>query len=365
MFEDRTRDNIKAEMLAMVQTSTGLTALEGGYADHTFGPMSVKLEEAYARLRGLVAFLAFDETCGALLDVVADNVSMQRKEGRKATATISLTGTPLAHFPAGTAFLTEDGLEFTLDASVQLGEDGKGEGTLTATSVGAAYNVKEGALTRMYVNLATLDSFVNSAATGGADLESNASLYGRIDAHFREPATSGNPAQVRQWATEVDGVAYAKVVSLVDGNGTVGVTLVGADMTPVDQTVVQAVAANIMAKRTVGIDADPYVKSATPLVVNITAVSELDTSTTPAEVKAKLAAQLKEYFALLVKEKYGRNYEGPDEDVGYTMIYNRVATMLMTVPGVLDYTSLTINGQANDLTIGADQVPVLGEVTVT
>ncbi len=364
MFDDRTRDNIKAEILAELDTSTGLTALEGGFADQVYGPVAVKLEEFYAALQALVAFVVLDETCGALLDVAGDNLGLLRKEGRRAKAGITLTGTAGAVIPAGTVFLTEEGLEFALDTAVRLDAEGKGTGALTAQAVGAAYNVGEGEIVRMYVNLATLTAFSNTQATGGADPENGKELYGRIHDRTSAPATSGNPAQVRQWATEVDGVAYAKVVSLVNGRGTVGVTLVGPDMAPVDATVVAAVVANIKKYRIVGMDIDPYVVSAEPLTVNIEAVSKLDTGTQPEEVARHLSDLLGAYFASLVEAKYSQIYEGPDKDAAYSLRFNRVATMLMTTPGVLDYTTLTINGKPENLTIGANQVPVLGEVTV-
>lgn len=365
MFEDRTRDNIKAEMLEDIQTSTGLTALEGGFADHVLGPVSVKLEEAYGALRGLLAILTIDETSGGLIDLAAGNLGLARKEGSKAYAALTLQGTPGAMIPAGTVFLTDGGLEFSLDADVTLDGNGTGKGYITAEAVGAAYNIKPGELTRMYVNRNDLESFSNDGAVGGADPESDKSLSERVDAKLQTPATSGNPAHIREWAMEVDGVTYAKVVSLAHGNGTVGVTLVGENLAAVDQAIVTAVAENINTKRPVGIEAAPYVQSAVPLPVNITAAPKLDAGVTPSAVIQTLRETLEKHFAVLVETKYKRNYEGPEEDEPYTLSYNRVATMLMTTPGVLDYTTLTINGAAENLTIAPDQVPVLGEVSVT
>ncbi len=37
----------------------------------------------------------------------------------------------------------------------------------------------------------------------------------------------------------------------------------------------------------------------------------------------------------------------------------------MSLPGVLDFTSLTLNGGTGNVSIGAEQVPALGEVTLT
>lgn len=49
----------------------------------------------------------------------------------------------------------------------------------------------------------------------------------------------------------------------------------------------------------------------------------------------------------------------------YTLLYNRVAFFLLDIDGVVDYTSLSVNGGTGNVSIGAEQVPVLGEVSVT
>ena len=66
-----------------------------------------------------------------------------------------------------------------------------------------------------------------------------------------------------------------------------------------------------------------------------------------------------------MEAKYAETYDSAADDHSYALSYNRVATILMTTPGVVDYTSLTINGGKVDVTIGKDQVPTVGEVTVT
>ena len=43
----------------------------------------------------------------------------------------------------------------------------------------------------------------------------------------------------------------------------------------------------------------------------------------------------------------------------------RVLALLLTIPGVQNFTSLTVNGGTEDITIPASSVPVVGEVSVT
>ena len=50
---------------------------------------------------------------------------------------------------------------------------------------------------------------------------------------------------------------------------------------------------------------------------------------------------------------------------GYEVLFNRVAFLLLATPGVVDYTSLRLNGGSANLAVPADALPVLTEVTVT
>ena len=67
----------------------------------------------------------------------------------------------------------------------------------------------------------------------------------------------------------------------------------------------------------------------------------------------------------LIDSKFNAVYYGPEEDAAYTLIYNRVLAILLNIPGVENFSALTVNGGTADVTIQARQIPVLEEVTVT
>ncbi len=148
MYEDRTRENLKREMLEELDESSGLNTLEGGYADQTFGPMAVKLEEFYGALRAMAMFAMVDETCGGMIDIAAGNYSVTRKPGVAATAMVHFVGSGGAHIPAETIFSTASGLCYTLKNSVTLNGEGHGDGLLIAETVGSRYNVTAGMIDR-------------------------------------------------------------------------------------------------------------------------------------------------------------------------------------------------------------------------
>lgn len=76
VFEDKTRERLKADMMADLNKTSGLSTLEGGFADQVFGPMAVELEKAYGAMNAVFMLMAVDETCGGLIDIAAGNYSM-------------------------------------------------------------------------------------------------------------------------------------------------------------------------------------------------------------------------------------------------------------------------------------------------
>ena len=82
-------------------------------------------------------------------------------------------------------------------------------------------------------------------------------------------------------------------------------------------------------------------------------------------VQAELESRLKDYLAQLVRGKYQKIYYGPEEDGPYSLIYNRVLALLLSIEGVENFSALTVNGTTADVMLQADQVPVLKEVSVT
>ena len=154
----------------------------------------------------------------------------------------------------------------------------------------------------------------------------------------------------------------AKVVELINGPGTVGLVLVDSTYAPASPEMVEEVLANIMAKKPIG--ATPTVEAAESLEITIAATVTVQGISLD-EVKRELETGLTEYLKTLIETKYGRIYYGPDEDLPYTLVYNRVLAILLNIKGVENFSALTVNGGEKDISIPADSIPVLGEVVVT
>lgn len=364
MFEDRTQENIKQEMLDMLAKESQVATMAGSYADATVGAAAFLLSEFYQTLPSVLAMLFVDETSGPYIDLVGETYfNITRRAGTKARCGVTLTGLPGTRIPQGTVFLTSAGLEFETLEEVYIQPSGSVYTTLQAMEVGSAYNIEAHQLSKMYVNLAGLESYDNETATGGTDEESDALLLQRIQERRAKPANGANGWQYRQWAMAVDGVGDAKVVELANGPGNVGVTIVDTQWQPASPEILQSCKETLEEQRTVG--ASVVVDVPEKLEIRVEAAVTVSTSTSKDQVQRTLEEKLATYLGQLIGGKYGQIYYTPEEDGAYSLPYSRVLVALLTIDGVEDYTSLQVNGGTQDIQIGANQVPVLGEVVVT
>lgn len=347
LFEGLTYGDVLGRILDRMD-KTKLQTREGSYAYDQAAPIAMELWRLYLTLDELVHAFYIDEYSGPYLDAHAKLFAMARREGTKAHCEIDLTGRDGVTIPAGTAFFTEDGLEFGLTSDVTLVK-GKGLGLLRGAKVGQAYNVPAESVTQVLRSIPGLDSFTAGEAEGGTDPEDDEALFRRIDERRKRPPTSGNPDHYRQWALSVDGVGDVKVTRVWRGPGTVKVLICGYDRLPVDGTVVERCAAYIETQRPIG--AQVTVISAAACPVRVAARVILTASASHAAVRDRLRELVQAYLAEAAFRE--------------TVVYaNRIGALLMSIDGVVDYGSLTVNGLEGNLILDADSVPVLEEVEI-
>ena len=350
MYESLTVESIKKDILSRM--STEINTSEGSYTNDMISAVAYEIWKYYQALDAIVPIAYVDETSGEYIDKRCAEYGISRKSGTKATAVLTIAGTDGTVIPKGKVFLTADGLQFEVDEDVTI-VSGTASVPVTAAEIGDTYNVDAGTITAQFVNLAGIgiNSVTNeAAAAGGADAETDSALVARLYDYLQSTPVSGNSAHYRAWALSVEGVGDAKVTALWDGPGTVKVLIGSTEKEPVDNAIVSACADYIEANRPIG--AAVTVLSAEGLPVNISAAVAIDGTTTKDTVQAAFAAALKTYLQGLAFHSY-------------TLLYNRIVYMLLSISGVTDYSSLTVNGGTTNLTIGSDQVPVIGTVTIT
>ena len=350
-FDSLTPEGIQDMLRAFIEDDLGLYAGEGGLLNIILAPGAYVFWEALQALRAQVPISFVDETSGAYIDKAAAAYGITRKPGTPASVDVAFTGTANAVVPAGTMCVTADGLGFLTDEELTLGEGGSGTVSATSDDVGAVYNVPAQAIVTTQESVAGVSGVTNAAAAaGGTDPETDAALFARLDAYRKTPPTSGNDRHYYQWALEVNGIGAASVIRCWDGPGTVKVIVADMELRPVEEDKVDEVAAYIETQRPV--TAEVTVESAEGVGVQVAVTVETDGTVSKLNTEQALTDRLAEYLGTLAFQ------------TGAEVVYNRVLAIVMGLDGVTDCSGLTVNGGTANVPLDADEVPLLGTVTV-
>ena len=350
-FDSLTPEGIQDMLRAFVEDDLGLYAGEGGLLNIILAPGAYVFWEALQALRAQVPISFVDETSGAYIDKAAAAYGITRKPGTPASVDVTFTGTANAVVPAGTMCVTADGLGFLTDEELTLGEDGSGTVPATSDDVGAVYNVPAQAIVTTQESVAGVSGVTNdAAAAGGTDPETDAALFARLDAYRKTPPTSGNDRHYHQWALEVNGIGAASVIRCWDGPGTVKVIVADMELRPVEEDKVAEVAAYIETQRPV--TAEVTVESAEGVGVQVAVTVETDGTVSKSNTEQAFTDRLAEYLGTLAFQ------------TGAEVVYNRVLAIVMGLDGVTDCSGLTVNGGTANVPLDADEVPLLGTMTV-
>ena len=347
-----TPESLKAEMVSrLAERGLQVDTREGSFADLLISEAAYQYYKTWAQYKTALAAAVPGEESGIYLDQFAQQYGMTRSAAATAHVELKFTGEDGTAIPAGTVALTAGGLRDETDLAGTI-SGGAVVIPATAEAAGAIYNVAAGTTTRFLVTAPGVTAVTNpDAAEGGADAESDAAFYRRIHTRLSQPVASGNVYYYQQLALEISGVGQAKTLPLWDGPGTVKVVVASEDKQPLDEDVVAQVQQHMDDQRVIG--ADVTVVSAEALEITVAATCTLDAGTLPATVEAELEERLEEYFAEMAFGLAGE------------IRRNQVALRLLSCDGVVDYTALTLNGAAENVAKSAEQVPVLGAVTVS
>lgn len=331
---------------------TGYPVTEGSFLNDAFAPVAVEIdtltdETLPAALDAHMPDTALDSD----LDRVAAAYGVTRKAAAAAVGEVTFTGTPGTVIGSAVPVSTQAGFVFLTDALATIAAGGTVTVGVTAAQPGTRGNVSAGSVAVVPISVAGVDSVTNSAAmTGGADIEADSEFRERLLLKIRLPSASGIESDYVRWAREVQGVEDARCAGLWDGPGTVKVIIAGAGMQPADSETLARCEDYLETVRPIG--AQITVASVASVVVAIAATVVLSSGYTHAAVKDAFSAAVQAYFK---NQAFSVNY----------LSISKVGALLLSVPGVLDYSGLLLNGTASNVALTDEQVPTLGAVTLT
>src|SRR5690625_4241154 len=240
-FRDESFDEILARLLDYI--SDEFDKRQGSHAYNMQAPTAAELAQFYIALDTVLSYgFAGPDMPREFLIRRAAELGISPTPATRAKGKLTFTAQTDVTIAEGTRVRTDHDDPIYAVTTESTGRLELGQSaTVDAESEyeGADGNVSAGEFIIISGNLAGVITVVNDDPfEGGADEESTEALLNRYYARAREPATSGNVAHYREWATSRPGVAIARVFPTWDGPNTVKVVLVGDDFTAPDNAIV-------------------------------------------------------------------------------------------------------------------------------
>ena len=346
----KTIDEIYREMLACFGEETGLEPREGTDLSARMYALAAQVYALYVQA-DWVTRQAFPQTAeGEYLDYHAQLRSLERKPALPAQGTVRFTAGEAAQsdraIPEGTVCMTAGLVRFaTTQAAVLPAGELTVDVPVQALEPGTAGNVSAQTVVSMAVAPMGIASCTNPKAfAGGADGEGDEELRARILDTFRRLPNGANAAFYEQGALSFDQVAAAAVIPKPRGLGSVDVIVSTLAGTPGEELLEQ-LQDYFEQRREIAVDVQ--VKAPTPVTVNVAV-----------QVKAK-GGWDKTQVLDQVEETLESWFDG--KLLGQDVLLARLGSLIYGCDGVENY---AVSAPAADLAVDADELPVLGTLSV-
>ena len=349
MYSEKTYKEIKKVILDNMNVK--VDKREGSFINDMVSPVSVQLAEAYMDLQDVLSLTFAETSHGEFLDKRVHEFGVTRKQGVKATGKVTFKGNAGTKVDKGVMVSTIGGLNYITTESGNISISGTLELPVEAEKVGKEYNVMEETVVVLVTNAFGINSLVNNEAMkGGVDVESDEELLARFLEAVRSPITSGNAHHYKMWAMEVSGVGDAIITPTWNGAGTVKVLIIDGNRQATTPQLIKEVKEHIEELRPIGAEVTVVTGRNKNITIqaNVTIGEEADLE----NIKKEFASQVKEYFKRITfKQDY------------VSMAY--IGSLLLTIEGVRDYNSLTLNSLSDNVSLASDEIPTLqGDVNL-
>lgn len=197
----------------------------------------------------------------------------------------------------------------------------------------------------------------------GQDEETDAALRERYYTAINEPAFGGNISDYKHKINSIDGVGGTKVFPTWQGGGTVKCTIIGSDWNEPSPSLVDSVQTEVdpTVNSGLGIGTAPIGHKVTitgvqAKTINIETTVSLQSGTTVGQVQQDIEDAIEVYFLEL--------RQGWANEEQTTVRISQIDSRILSVAGVEDVTNTTLNGSAANITLGSEEIPKLGTVTI-
>lgn len=199
--------------------------------------------------------------------------------------------------------------------------------------------------------------------TDGEDAEDDETLRKRYFASFDADAFGGNIADYKRQVNAMQNVGGVKVYPAWNGGGTVKLVFIDRGWRKPTDTELLTLQQEIDPEsRGEGYGIAPIGHKVTVAgVTEVTCNIRLTLSIAENVTKATVLSEMKERFAAYLE---GLRKNWADSDF-LTVRISYLESQALETDGVVDVSDCSINGGSGNLILGADEVPILGEIEVT
>lgn len=372
-FSTQTYANLRATMLAQIPATFDLR--DTAPIPTAISPAAYALAGFYLTLNQVQQQAFIQTAVGDSLDMLAPLGGISRYPE---SAAVRL-GVFNVSVPIGSRFSTINGsasINFTATATatVEDPQEGSFYFQLTAETPGAIGNEYTGAIVPITTIPGLTSAQITDILVPGDDVETDSALRSRLIDALNNHPFGGNIAAYRTEILAIDGVGAVQVYPTWNGGGTVKCSILGSDFLPASPQLVQNVQTAIdpptqgLGLGMAPIGAQVTIVAPTELTVNISATLTLSAGYSIPQIQSAVETAIEAYM-LTVRQSWGNNVGTTNVEYAADVYVARVIAAILTVPGVVNATSVQLNGGTSDLILTetgtAQQVPVTGTVTLS
>lgn len=242
---------------------------------------------------------------------------------------------------------------YTVNAYIGL-EDGYHTYAIVCETPGTAPNNVTGDLTPITDSPTDLTyAAVTECLIEGENETSDEDVRTAYYDYLNSNVEDGNVAQYKRWCDEYDGIGNSKVFSLWNGDNTVKVSILSASNRAASQELINEFQEYLdpgitgMGDGVAPIGAFVTVTTATEIPISVSADVKLASGYTDTTT---IDEALNDYFSTLAYTKT-------------QVAYMNIGAAILGVEGVESISNLLVNGGTADITIGDEEIPIVGTTT--
>ena len=224
---------------------------------------------------------------------------------------------------------------------------------MNCETVGTSPNNQTGTLTPITDSPDGLTyAMITECLVEGENETSDDGIREAYSEYVNSSVDDGNVAQYKRWCSEYDGIGNSKVFPLWNGVNTVKVSILSVSNKAASQELVDEFQEYLdpnttgMGDGVAPIGSFVTVTTATEVPINVSATVTMKNGYSDTSV---IDTALEKYFSSIAYEKS-------------MVAYMNIGAVILGADGVESISNLTVNGKTSDITLGDEQVPVLGTV---